>query len=199
MREELVIVGVDLAGSPRRPTGICVLRDGQRATTRLVYGDDEIIDVVRDTDPDLVPTDAPLSLPPGRRSIHQRTEKHFRPCDLELQQMGIRFFPITLGPMRMLTERGLVLKETLESMGQVAVECYPGGAQDQWGLPRQHKNSHGLRRGLEGLGVAGLNRAASGHELDAASAALAGYHLLLGGAVMIGGNDGMVMPHGPAP
>jgi predicted nuclease with RNAse H fold len=193
---DLVVVGIDLAGSPKRPTGICVLQ-GDRARTQLAYSVDEIMAIVAEADPDIVPIDAPLSLPPGRKTIADRSGEHFRPCDRELQKLGIRFFPITLGPMRMLTERGLALKTQLGALGYVAVECYPGGAQDQWGMPRQHKSMSGLLRGLRKMGLRGLRANASPHELDAASAALAGHHLLLGEAVMLGGEGGMIMPMAP--
>ena len=97
---DLVVLGIDLAGSPRRPTGVCIL-DGSHARTHLAFSDDELMACVRSCDADLIPIDAPLSLPPGRRSIHDRRGEHLRPCDRVLQQRGIRFFPITLGPMRM--------------------------------------------------------------------------------------------------
>ena len=186
-------MGIDLAGSPRRPTGVCIL-DGSHARTHLAFSDDELMACVRSCDADLIPIDAPLSLPPGRRSIHDRRGEHLRPCDRVLQQRGIRFFPITLGPMRMLTERGLCLKTQLEALGHVAVECYPGAAQDTWGLPRQHHDLAGLLRGLRRLGLQGLKKSASAHELDAASAALAGMWFLLGAGEMIGGDDGILMP-----
>ena len=90
----------------------------------------------------------------------------------------------------MLTERGLNLKKQMEILGHVAVECYPGAAQDTWRIPRQHHDLAGLRR----LGLRGLKQTASPHELDAASAALAGMWFLLGAGEMIGGNDGILMP-----
>jgi predicted nuclease with RNAse H fold len=136
-RRPPVVVGVDLAGSVRRPTGICVLR-GLRAETQIVFGDEEVLRWVSWARPDLVPIDAPLSLPAGRVTINDRSGGHFRDCDYELKRRGIRFFPITLGPMRMLTERGMALKAKIEAMGYRAVECYPGAAQDLWGMPRQH-------------------------------------------------------------
>jgi len=187
------VLGIDLAGSPRRPTGVCVL-DGYQAHTHLAFSDEEIMACVRDCDADLIPIDGPLSLPPGRKSIHDRRGEHLRPCDRVLQQRGIRFFPITLGPMRMLTERGLNLKTRMESLGNVAVECYPGAAQDTWGIPRQHHDLAGLLSGLRRLGLRGLTKSASAHELDAASAALAGMWFLLGAGEMIGGDDGILMP-----
>ena len=97
--------GIDLAGSPKRPTGVCILT-GDRARTRHAFDDAEILDLIRAAGPDLVPIDAPLSLPPGREQIDDRNGEHFRPCDRELQRRKIRFFPITLGPMRMLKQHG---------------------------------------------------------------------------------------------
>lgn len=149
-RSPLVIVGVDLAGSPRRPTGVCVLR-GLRAETQVLYSDDEILALVRQARPALVPIDAPLTLPAGRKTIHDRNGEHYRECDRELQRRGLRFFPITLGPMRALTERGMKLRAEVEAMGFRAVECFPGAAQDVWGLPRKRRDLEGLRAGLRGM------------------------------------------------
>ena len=188
-----VVAGIDLAGSPARPTGICILT-GDRARTQLAFDDAEILGLIRAAGPDLVPIDAPLSLPPGRREIGDRNGEHFRPCDRELPRLGIRFFPITLGPMRMLTERGLRLKAEIEAAGLVPVECYPGGALDVWGLPRQQHDREGLRRGLGRLGARGLRASMSGHELDAVAAALVGRDFFMGAAEMIGGEDGILLP-----
>jgi predicted nuclease with RNAse H fold len=192
-RKPVVVVGVDLAGSARRPTGICVL-SGLRAETHVVFGDDEVLQWVSRVRPDLVPIDAPLSLPDGRETIHDRSGGHFRDCDRELKRRGIRFFPITLGPMRMLTECGMALKAEIEAMGSRAVECYPGAAQDLWGIPRQHKNRAGLLAGLRKLGVKGLPENISGDELDAATAALVGRWFLQGKGELIGGDAGIVIP-----
>ena len=194
-RTLLVVVGVDLAASPRRPTGLCLLR-GLRAETHIAFSDNDILHVVRQARPDLVPIDAPLSLPKGRRTIHDRSGEHFRNCDRELLRRGIRFFPITLGPMRMLTERGLALKKKLRAMGYHAVECYPGAAQDVWGIPRQHRDRQGLLAGLRKLGLRGLRKTATSDELDAATAALVGRWFLLDRAEMLGDKDGIVIPAG---
>lgn len=192
-RRPLVVVGVDLAGAPHRPTGVCVLR-GLKAQTWIARTDEEILSAIDQARPALVTIDAPLSLPVGRTTIHDRSGPHFRACDAELRRRGIRFFPITLGPMRMLTERGLALKGKIEFLGYRAVECYPGGAQDVWGLPRQHRDREGLRRGLEQLGVRGLTTALTGDELDAVTAALVGRWDLLGRGEMLGGAGGILMP-----
>ena len=192
-RKQLVVVGVDLAGSARRPTGICVLH-GLKAETHVVFGDDEVVQWISQARPDLVPIDAPLTLPDGRKTIQDRSGGHFRDCDRELKRRGIRFFPVTLGPMRMLTERGMALKAKIEAMGYRAVECYPGAAQDLWGIPRQHKDRAGLLAGLRDLGMKGLRGGLTGDELDAATAALVGRWFLLGKGEMIGGDQGIVIP-----
>ena len=189
------VVGLDLAGSPKRPTGFCLLC-GASVETRDLYADDEILAAVRDAAPALVAIDAPLSLPPGRTSIHERNGAHYRACDLELRRRKIPFFPITLGPMRSLTERGIALRGKIEAMGVRVVEMYPGGAQDVWRVPRAGRDRQGLRRGLRKLGLTGLRRGASDHELDAATGALVGRDLLAGRAEIYGNFEegAIVMP-----
>jgi predicted nuclease with RNAse H fold len=192
-RKPTVTVGIDLAGSSRRPTGVCTLH-GMKAHTHLAYRDEEILSAVDQAKPDLVPIDAPLSLPNGRKTIHDRSGEHLRECDHELQRRSIRFFPITLGPMRMLTERGLTLRVKIEAVGYRVVECYPGAAQDVWGIPRQHRDLKGLLRGLKELGVRGLTTEMTSDELDAVTAALVGRWFLLGRGEMLGGEEGIVIP-----
>lgn len=198
------VVGVDLAGSPKRPTGVCVLR-GNRAATCVLFSDQDIIRAVTDAGAGLAAVDAPLSLPPGRRTIEDRRGGHFRACDLELRERHIPFFPVTLGPMRGLTARGIGLKQELEKVGVRVIEIYPGGAQDVWGLPRARRDLNGLRRGLQRLGLRGLRRNACDHELDAASGAFVGMLYLLGRADILGDTEAgaIVMPlsgvHGRKP
>ncbi|HSA87271.1 MAG TPA: DUF429 domain-containing protein [Nitrospira sp.] len=189
----LVVVGIDLAGSPKRPTGLCVLCD-LTAETRVVFSDDDILGFVSESQPALVPIDAPLSLPTVRLTIHDRAGEHLRECDRALLRYGIRFFPVTLGPMRMLTERGLALKSRLAATGYQAVECFPGAAQDLWGIPRQHQDRLGLLTGLRKLGLRGLKKIATSDELDAATAALVGRWSLLGQGQMLGGETGILIP-----
>ncbi len=171
--KEFFILGIDLAGVPTRPTGVCFLR-GLKAQTSLLYSDEEIGHCVMKELPDLVTIDAPLTLPPGRKSIQDRNGQHFRLCDLELKKRKIPFFPVTLGPMRQLTERGIRLRRYLEERGISVVEIYPGGAQDVLGLPRVKHSLPGLRQGLQRLGIKGLKKDLSPHELDAVTAAYVG-------------------------
>ena len=190
----MLIVGLDLAGVESRPTGFCVLSK-MKAKTRLVYADDEILEGISEVKPRLVAVDAPLCLPPGRTSIEERNSVHLRECDRELLRMGIKLFPITLGPMRKLTARGIDLKQTLTKMGFTAIEAYPGGAQDVLGIPRKQKGLDKLRVGLSKLGIEGLTSEMSDHELDAVTCAFVGKLLLEGRAVKHGlSGQEIVMP-----
>lgn len=193
--KNFLVSGIDLAGVPHRPTGLCILK-GLKAKTALLYSDEEILNYIQNEKPDLVAIDAPLSLPPGRKSIDERSGTHFRPCDEELRRRKIPFFPVTLGPMRGLTERGIRLRSLLEGDGFRVVEVYPGGAQDIWSIPRVKHSLSGLREGLIKLGISGLMKETSGHELDAATGALVGRFFLQGKAEVYGDfkSGAIIMP-----
>jgi uncharacterized protein len=195
-RINMSIVGLDLAGVETRPTGFCALK-GMNAQTCLVFKDDEIRQKINQLNPKVVAIDAPLCLPPGRKTIHERTGIHLRQGDRELLNLGIKLFPITLGPMRKLTERGIRIKKTLETQGLIVIEAYPGGAQDILGIPRKQRGLEKLLGGLETLGIHGLNSDASDHELDAVTCAYVGKLFLEGNAVEYGEpNQVIVMPKG---
>ena len=189
----MIIVGLDLAGVETRPTGFCKLAD-LKADTSLIYTDSQILTEIRQVNPALVAIDAPLSLPPGRKSLEERTGNHLRESDKELLRRHIKFFPVTLGPMRKLTMRGINLKSILYTEGITSVEAYPGGAQDILGIPRKQRGLDKLKAGLEALGVVGLKDKLSDHELDAVTCAYVGKLFMDGKAVVYGGQNGIVMP-----
>jgi predicted nuclease with RNAse H fold len=86
----IVIVGIDLADSSCRPAGVYILR-GMKAYTHLAFHDEKILCSIDQAHPDLVPIDAPLSLPNGRNTIHDRCGLSFQACP------GIQFlsgFPL---------------------------------------------------------------------------------------------------------
>jgi predicted nuclease with RNAse H fold len=167
------------------------------AETTLAYEDEEILRRIEDSKPRLIAIDAPLSLPSGRKSIEQKTKVHLRECDKELLKKGIKFFPVTLGPMRKLTSRGINLRSILEKKHYDVIEVYPGGAQDILGIPRKQQGLEKLKAGLEKLGVKGLTNRMSDHELDAVTCALVAKLFLEGCAVTYGTPEqAMVMPKG---
>lgn len=166
-----IVAGIDLAGSERRPTGIAFLEERRIIKASSVFTDEDVISEVRKYDPMLIGIDAPLSLPKGRQTVEFKDGPKFRECDRVLYRLGIRFFPIVLGPMRMLTIRGIRLKGKLVNMGFKVVEVYPGATQDILGIPRKSKGLNALRSGLR-IWVTGSLDGLSGDELDAVTAAL---------------------------
>lgn len=198
MREGMLSLGVDLAGSERRLTGVCLLGEDLYARVWVVHTDEEIIELARSAKPGVIAIDAPLSLPLGRRSVEDASGPHLRECDKALLELGIRFFPVTLGPMRQLTARGMRLKARLEAEGFEVIEVYPGGAQDLLGIPRKNRGLEALREGLERLGIKGLRAGMSGDELDAVTAAYVGLLYLRGEAWVLGGEDGAIVMPRPA-
>lgn len=198
-----VVVGLDLAGSPARDTGFCAF-DGKKANVGIVHSDQEIIEKTLEAKPRMVAIDAPLGLPKGRRlgirkkDIVGSRRIHFRQCDLELRKMKIPFFPITLGPMRMLTVRGIHIMKMLEQHKIKVVETYPGAAQDLWGMPR-NKNMEGLLKALRGRGMLGLRKNHGKDELDGATCAMVAWEYVGGRARVIGDPDEalMVLPGSP--
>jgi predicted nuclease with RNAse H fold len=197
------ILGLDLAASPRRPTGFCHLR-GRYVGVGHLFSDEDIFAMVETATPHLIAIDAPLALPSGRCCLRDTCAcagtTHFRVSDHELRRLGIRFFPMTLGPMRQLTQRGMQLKAALEAKEIAVIETYPGAAQDIWGIPRQ-RDVAGLRRGLSRFGLQGLKRSErSPHVLDAVTCALVGKLYLDGSAWSIGSPDEalMILPPWPA-
>jgi predicted nuclease with RNAse H fold len=195
----MLIVGLDLAGVESRPSGFCVL-EGMKAEASLVYSDEEVVKGIEESEPEIVAIDAPLSLPAGRKSIEQRTNVHLRECDKELLRRGIKFFPVTLGPMRKLTNRGISLKRTLENKRFRVIEVYPGGAQGILRIPRKQRGLDRLMAGLKKAGVRGLNSRMSDHELDAVTCALVGKLYLEGKSVMYGTSEqAIIMPQGEKP
>ncbi len=167
------VIGIDLAGVETRPTGFCILDKKLNAETFVVYTDKEIIQRISEIKPEIIAIDAPLALPKGRKSLKERNNIHLRECDRQLLKMGIKFFPITLGPMRKLTERGIKLRKFLEKRFKV-IETYPGAAQDILKIPRKQKGIEKLKKGLMKLGIKGIENSISNDELDAVTCALVG-------------------------
>jgi hypothetical protein len=170
------VVGIDLAGSEKRDTGFCVLDAQMGCLTAVLHTDAEILRETLATRPDVVSIDAPLFLPRGRVSLEVKGPPHFRECDRELLRMHIKFFPISLGPMRMLTARGMKLRASFEVRGLEVIESFPGAIQDILGIPRKQAGLQALESGLVREGVRWKEPEASrtGDELDAVTSALVG-------------------------
>jgi hypothetical protein len=183
------VIGIDLAGTENRPTGFCIMNDKMNVKTKILYKDREIIKNILEEKPKIIAIDAPLSLPKGRKSLEQKSNIHLRECDRELLRNKIKFFPITLGPMRELTKRGIKLKKILNKKGFEVIEVYPGGAQDLLKIPRKSKGIEELKKGLEMLGIKGLSKNMTDHELDAVTSAYIAKLYLEKKYIAYGNND----------
>lgn len=181
------VVGIDLAGSEKQITGFCFMDENLNCETLTLHSDEEIIEETLKRKPDIISIDAPLSLPKGRKNLEERGP-HLRECDRELLKMKIKFFPITLGPMRTLTKRGMKLKKIFEEKGHKVIESFPGAAQDLLGIPRKQKGVEKLRKALIKLGVKGdiKKEKITDDELDAITSALIGKLFLENNYIAIG-------------
>jgi uncharacterized protein YprB with RNaseH-like and TPR domain/predicted nuclease with RNAse H fold/dephospho-CoA kinase len=176
------IVGIDLAGviNKTSKTGICLLH-GQTASTEIVKDNDDILDYIHKTSPDLISVDAPLSLPNGRGTVYNddlNREKAgiMRFCERELKRRGVNVYPALIDSMQELTKRGIELSQKLRKLGYPVIECFPGAAQDVLQLPRKRTDETLLKTGLLRLGIHGNfeNKKVFHDELDAITAALVG-------------------------
>jgi predicted nuclease with RNAse H fold len=192
----MLSIGIDLAGSKLRNTGFCCMRDDMCVKTYILKSDEEILRSILNANPDIVSVDAPLSLPQGRPNLETKGPPHLRACDKELIRLGIRFLPLTLGPMRMLTARGIRLRDSLVAKHVKVIECYPGAAQDVLGIPRKTQDVTLLQDMLIDIGIRGdiEKRTLTHDELDAVTAALVGMMYLRGQYTALGDvNEGQII------
>lgn len=179
-------LGLDLAGSPARPTGYAYMRN--RLNVGLLHTDEEILELARGFS--YVFLDAPLSIPMGRNSLEERGP-HFRECDLMLKKQGIRFFPLSLGPMRKLTRRGIHLAEVLRAVGLEVFETFPGAFYDN--LKVKRKDRKAIINLYRKLGLELEDRVYSQDELDAVACWLSGVCYLIGKSYIFSGRDGAII------
>lgn len=193
------VVGIDLAGVTKKKTGFCVLDENLNVKTSILATNAEIINEVLKINPGVVSIDAPLALPRGRDCLRKncscRKYGHFRECDRALLKMRIKFFPITLGPMRKLTKRGIKLRKFFEKLGFKVIESYPGSIQDILGLPRKQKGIEKLRKALIEYGFTGdvSKKDITDDELDAITSALVGKMYLENNYMAIGDPEEILM------
>lgn len=153
--------GIDLAASERKYSGICFL-NGKFFVTK-VLNDEEILNLISKFKPRVVAIDAPLSKPIFNKS--------FRMCDLELIKMKIKFFPLNMRSMKMLTERGINLKNKIEKRFKFlkVIETYPGACYDILSIKRKSKED--ILKFYESIGLK-LNKNLSKDEIDSIMCAI---------------------------
>lgn len=182
------VLGLDLAGSPKRRTGFAFFKEG-KLKVGVLYKDEEILALAKTFE--LVMIDAPLSLPLGRKSIEEKSPCHIRECDRILRKCGHKFFPITLGPMRSLTKRGMELANILRSSNIEVFETFPGATYDILGIERKNKSA--ILNFYKHLPINLEDREYTQDELDAVACWLAGICYKLNKATIFSGKDGVIV------
>lgn len=186
------IVGVDLAGVPRRPTGFAIV-NGKQTKTCDLYTDEEILDAIEKSGANLITIDSPLGYPKGRCCLdYNCTCRKFgcmRVGEKQMVKIGVRIFPCGFGGMQKLTNRGMKFRTILEKKGYEVIETYPGSAQDLLGMPRKKAGIEVLRKALIDYGFKGdvvTKKKVSDHELDAITSALVGQLYKKGKTIALG-------------
>ena len=108
----LLCAGVDLA--VKRPSALCITRFPVVTYLNFVT-DEEMINMLRYLEVQVVALDSPLSLPKGP----------WREVDLEARKRGLKVLPPGWRGMRKLTEKGIRIKEVLERYGITVIETFP--------------------------------------------------------------------------
>ncbi len=174
------IAGLDLAALPKNPTG-WALMEGRKIETRLLYGDEEIMGMVRDKKPQLVAIDAPLSLP--KSGI-------YRKADEEMIKRGYRVFPPVIPSMKKLTLRAMELVASLREEEVDVIEIHPLSTRKALGMPLRDPGE--ISKTFEALGFE-LSGGRTIHELDAATAALTGLLHIKGLTEELGDEGGKIV------
>ncbi len=163
-----VCAGVDLTASSRRETAVCVVTFKTSAVFFHVRTDDELLDVLGRASPRVVAVDAPLSLPSAGRGQ--------RRCDVEVRRLGVPILPPTIGPMRLLSERGMRVAALLRERGLKVIEVYPRGVQRKLGLiGRGERPNGGVGQRIGSLLGVAVPEDLSVDEVDALTCALVAF------------------------
>jgi hypothetical protein len=179
------VIGLDLAGVPKNPSGFALLF-GRKIETKFLYPDAEIVEQCVRSRPKVVAIDAPLSLP---------EHGSLRAADEQLIERGLRVFPPMFAGMKKLTTRGIKLAGEMRSQGLRVIEIHPrsSGIMLFGTAERTRWVSKIRRKGWQ------LKLGRSEHEIDAVVAALTGMLWLKKKTEEIGDREEgtIVIPCGP--
>ena len=177
------VVGLDLAGSSRRPTGWALI-SGLEVKTCHLYSDEEIINETIKFTPILIAIDAPLSFP---------KKGSMRLADKQMHKLGYPVLPPTFPAMKTLTERGIRISNELIRRGFKVIEVHPTSTRKALKMPiKDWKN---IQKAFKCMGFIGeINeRRLSPHELDALSAALTAYLYIKNLTISVGEKENAII------
>ena len=174
------VIGIDLAGLSRNPTGWALLKD-KTVKTRLLYTDNEILENTVRNHPTLIAIDAPLSLP--------KKGGFFRKTDKEIIRKGYRVLPPNFPAMKKLTLRAIRLNRLIEENTYKTIEVHPTSTRKALQMPL--KDWKTIQEILKNLGLKGEleTRPLAPHEIDAVTAALTAVLHLKRQTEQIGDNE----------
>jgi predicted nuclease with RNAse H fold len=179
-----VIIGIDLAGKPKNPTGWALWKN-KKVETSLVHTDKEILEGLTQSKPTIIAIDAPFSLP--KKGI-------LRIADREMIRRGYPVFPPYLPAMKTLTLRAMKLNKLIAKKGYKTIEVHPTSTRKALNIPL--KDWRKIQTTLETIGLEGdlKLRALKSHEIDAVTAALTAYLYTKNQAEAIGdGEEGYII------
>jgi len=113
--KENVITGIDLAGTPKNPTGWALWKNKTIFACHL-HSNNEIIRNSTTQKPTLIAIDAPLSLP---------TKGMMRKADLQMHKLGYPVFPPRFPAMEKLTIRAMEIFQKIIKDGFDIIEVHP--------------------------------------------------------------------------
>ena len=174
-----IIIGIDLAGVPKNPTGWASWKNKAISTCHL-YENKEILEQLTKIKPVLVAIDAPLSLP---------KEGAMRKADREMHRRGYPVFPPRFPAMEKLTLRARKITQQIKRGELHIIEVHPTSTRKALKMPA--KNWKEIQSIFIQLGLEGdlKTRVLTPHEIDAVTAALTGYLHLQGKTELIGNEE----------
>ena len=178
MREN-IIIGIDLAGLAKNPTGWAFWKNKVISTCHL-YEDQEILEHLTRFKPTLIAIDAPLSLP---------KKGTMRKADREMHRRGYPVFPPRFPAMEKLTLRAIEITRQIKRKGLDVIEVHPTSTRKALKMPA--KDWKKIQTIFIHMGLEGdlKTRALTPHEIDAVTAALTGHLYLQGKTELIGDKE----------
>ena len=178
MREN-VIIGIDLAGVEKNPTGWALWKNKVISTCHL-YENQEILEHLTKFKPTLIAIDAPLSLP---------EKGTMRKADKEMYRRGYPVFPPRFPAMEKLTLRAMKIIQQIKREKLHIIEVHPTSTRKALKIPT--KDWEKIQNVFLHMGLKGdlETRVLTSHEIDAVTAALTGYLYLQGKTELIGDKE----------
>jgi len=163
-KREHVVVGIDLAGTSKNPTGWTLWRNKTVSACHF-YTNNEIIRKSVTPKPTIIAIDAPLSLP---------TKGMMRKADVQMHKLGYPVFPPRFPAMEKLTLRAIEISRKIIKAGFNIIEVHPTSTRKALKMPL--KDWSKVQKVFLSMGLEGDIRTPtlSPHELDAVTAALTG-------------------------